>query len=384
MSDYFGTQPTSYQTPLLVQNNFSDITNLTLARSNLGAASSDDVLKAANPIGTIIAYYGSVAPYGYLPCSGQTVSNATFPSLVTFLGGTTSAALPDLRGEFLRGWDNGRGVDTGRVIKAWQADMFASHNHGITGSVASATGGVSGNPVNPTGVNTWLTNSTGGTETRPRNVAVLYCMKAYDTPSSTYSLNVTNLVNELAGLATAPQFDNSTTRATTAFVKRSGQQYSSITPFTGSTLAGVAGHIGGFIYGYGASVNTYSLPDSAGNSLPVGACVRVANFGTTGISIARQGSDVLQSSNTTASAANQNVPPGTYIDFIYVGSLTWFMMGTGVLSVSSDFYSVLSTNGYQKLPSGLILQWGLTGQSSGSADVTVTLQIGRASCSERV
>ena len=203
---------------------------------------------------------------------------------------------------------------------------------------------------------TWLTNSTGGTETRPRNVAVLYCMKAYDTPSSTYSLNVTNLVNELAGLATAPQFDNSTTRATTAFVKRSGQQYSSITPFTGSTLAGVAGHIGGFIYGYGASVNTYSLPDSAGNSLPVGACVRVANFGTTGISIARQGSDVLQSSNTTASAANQNVPPGTYIDFIYVGSLTWFMMGTGVLSVSSDFYSVLSTNGYQKLPSGLILQ----------------------------
>lgn len=213
MSDYFGQSPDGYQKPLYAASNFSDVVDKPTALVNLGAASADDVLKAANPIGTIIAFYGSVAPYGYLPCSGQTVSSSTFPSLVTFLGGTTSATLPDLRGEFLRGWDNGRGVDTGRAIRTWQVDLFASHNHApgsgqagfmantfptATGraTVSSGTGALESYLGVPNQLST--TASTGGTETRPRNISVLYCIKAYDTPVSAGILNVATLASEMA------------------------------------------------------------------------------------------------------------------------------------------------------------------------------------------
>lgn len=199
MSNYFGNSPDSYEKPLSAQDNLSDLTDKAAARTNLGVASADDVLKAANPIGTIIAFYGSVAPYGYLPCSGQTVSSSTFPSLVTFLGGTTSATLPDLRGEFLRGWDNGRGIDTGRAIRTWQADDFKSHTHALPANTAvnTAGGGIfwSGgtNGVSSTGP----TAATGGTETRSRNVSVLYCIKAYDSPVSAGTLNIASIASQI-------------------------------------------------------------------------------------------------------------------------------------------------------------------------------------------
>lgn len=203
MSDYFGVSPDGYQKPLYLTNNLSDLVDKAAARTNLGVASSDDVMKAANPIGAIIAFYGSVAPYGYLPCSGQTVSSTTFPDLVTFLGGTTSAVLPDLRGEFLRGWDNGRGVDPSRGIRTFQADDIKSHTHTVPylwirdvqgaggGTIATTGGGISWIPSSTISI-----ASTGGTETRSRNVSVLYCIKAYDTPVSATALNLTSLINE--------------------------------------------------------------------------------------------------------------------------------------------------------------------------------------------
>lgn len=221
MSDYFGQSPDGYQKPLYSASNLSDVVDKPAALVNLGAASADDVLKAANPIGTIIAFYGSVAPYGYLPCSGQTVSNATFPSLVTFLGGTTSATLPDLRGEFLRGWDNGRGIDTGRASRTAQADALqnitgffgdiprASNNTAAVGTGAfSAAFTGSGAGADGAGVTYFqLTFDASrvartSTETRPRNVSVLFCIKAYDCPVNPALLNVATLASEL-GLKTA-------------------------------------------------------------------------------------------------------------------------------------------------------------------------------------
>jgi len=81
--------------------------------------------------------------------------------------------LPDLRAEFIRGWDNGRGVDSGRVLGSFQADLLKSHAHSVT----YASGGFwveSGNDI-PWGGSS--TGSTGGVETRPRNVALLPVIK---------------------------------------------------------------------------------------------------------------------------------------------------------------------------------------------------------------
>lgn len=222
MSDYFGQSPDGYQKPLYGASNLSDVVDKPAALINLGAASADDVLKAANPIGTIIAFYGSVAPYGYLPCSGQTVSNATFPSLVTFLGGTTSATLPDLRGEFLRGWDNGRGIDTGRAIRTWQKGTLVGAD--TTGSgdgfFILGLGATAATPISSFGIDTINTSdypaqgptlgsastttitSTVYGSSRPRNISVLYCIKAYDCPVNPALLNVATLASEL-GLKTA-------------------------------------------------------------------------------------------------------------------------------------------------------------------------------------
>jgi len=66
------------------------------------------------PTGAITAFGGSTAPTGYLECNGQ--STAGYAALAAIVG----ANVPDLRGEFVRGWDNSRGVDTGRTLGSSQ------------------------------------------------------------------------------------------------------------------------------------------------------------------------------------------------------------------------------------------------------------------------
>ena len=66
------------------------------------------------PVGTVIMYYGSAAPTGYLECNGQ--STTGYADLEALIGPNT----PDLRGEFVRGWDNGKGTDTGRTLGSAQ------------------------------------------------------------------------------------------------------------------------------------------------------------------------------------------------------------------------------------------------------------------------
>jgi phage-related tail fiber protein len=82
--------------------------------------------------------------------------------------------LPDLRGEFIRGWDNGRGVDAGRAIRTWQTDEIKIHAHstGLTGGGAGASYSAHIN-----GAGSGVTLFTGGAETRPRNVAWLPCIR---------------------------------------------------------------------------------------------------------------------------------------------------------------------------------------------------------------
>lgn len=119
-------------------------------------------------------------PAGYLKANGAAVSRTVYAWLFGKIGttfgagdGATTFNLPDLRGEFLRGLDDGRGVDAGRAIGTAQADDLKSHSHGNAAGATGASGGF-GYFSGPNA--TTATGNTGGTETRPRNIAGLYCI----------------------------------------------------------------------------------------------------------------------------------------------------------------------------------------------------------------
>lgn len=138
------------------------------------------------PAGTIIWTARNTAPTGYLKANGAAVSRTTYAALFSAIGttygsgnGSTTFNLPDLRGEFIRGWDDGAGIDSGRVFGSKQAQAIQSHTHAgvvgtnVNGSV-TVNGGIIG--VQSDGISTSIGN-TGGAETRPRNIALLACVK---------------------------------------------------------------------------------------------------------------------------------------------------------------------------------------------------------------
>jgi microcystin-dependent protein len=141
------------------------------------------------PVGTIIAFAGAVAPRGYLLCDGTAYSRITYEDLYSVIGtlyGSMDGAtfkVPDLRGEFLRGVDNGRGVDTGRALGSLQLDEFKAHKHNML--FGSGDGGLwhysnnrmTGNTEGGTSITDVPMYTSGGAETRPRNVAINYCIK---------------------------------------------------------------------------------------------------------------------------------------------------------------------------------------------------------------
>ena len=90
------------------------------------------------PSGTVLYFAGSRAPAGWLKANGAAVSRTAYAALFAAIGTTYGAGdflntfnLPDLRGEFIRGWDDGRGVDTPRSIGSAQAHALQSHQHGL-------------------------------------------------------------------------------------------------------------------------------------------------------------------------------------------------------------------------------------------------------------
>ncbi len=141
---------------------------------------------ATVPPGSVLAFAAVTAPAGYLACNGALVSRSTYAALFAAVGttygvgdGATTFALPDLRGEFVRGWDNGRGVDAGRALGSAQADELEAHTHAVSTGVSNNQGGApmgfAGSSVQDT--LSMTSSATGGTETRPRNVALLYIIK---------------------------------------------------------------------------------------------------------------------------------------------------------------------------------------------------------------
>jgi microcystin-dependent protein len=95
--------------------------------------------------------------------------------------GSTTFTLPDLRGEFIRGWSNNRSVNPNRVFGSFQSDEILSHRHTINGQAADGEAGTGYATAGSTLSGQTISNTTmtyeGGEETRPRNVALLACIK---------------------------------------------------------------------------------------------------------------------------------------------------------------------------------------------------------------
>ena len=90
------------------------------------------------PSGTVLYFAGQTAPAGWLKANGAAVSRTAYAALFAAIGTTYGGGdfrntfnLPDLRGEFIRGWDDGRGVDTPRPMGSAQVDAVRQHYHGI-------------------------------------------------------------------------------------------------------------------------------------------------------------------------------------------------------------------------------------------------------------
>ena len=141
-------------------------------------------LGIVTPSGTVVAFAGATAPSGYLICDGTAVSRTTYAALFAVISttygvgdGSTTFNLPDLRGEFVRGLDGGRGVDSGRSLGSFQSDQIAAHSHDITTGPVGTSIVSNGGADRETDSGTQATQSFGGNETRPRNVAMNYIIK---------------------------------------------------------------------------------------------------------------------------------------------------------------------------------------------------------------
>ena len=163
-------------------------------------------------VGQVCFFAMDTAPEGFIKCNGAAVSRTTFSALFNAIGttfgagdGSTTFNLPDMRGEFPRGWNDGRGVDSGRSFGSAQLDGLGEHIHSILRSnrgfdrwdVTNNDSAITEldntitfktssyfNNFRSQAPNRTLrqngntsTNDNATNETRPRNLALLACIK---------------------------------------------------------------------------------------------------------------------------------------------------------------------------------------------------------------
>lgn len=142
------------------------------------------------PTGSVTWFAADTPPSGWLECDGSAVSRTTYAALFAAIGttfgsgdGSTTFNLPDLRGEFVRGWDNGKGTDSGRAFGSAQEDAFKTHTHSYDtktsinsyprGEQSTIESVRQGSDNTQTGA----PSEGSGSETRPRNIALLPIIK---------------------------------------------------------------------------------------------------------------------------------------------------------------------------------------------------------------
>tara|TARA_R100000234_G_scaffold116669_1_gene94018 strand:+ start:20 stop:979 length:960 start_codon:yes stop_codon:yes gene_type:complete len=170
------------------------------------------------PVGSVFTFASATVPSGFLECNGAAISRSTYATLFAIIGtthgsgdGSSTFNLPDLRGQFVRGWANTKTNtgDDGRSFASTQSDQNKLHTHSI--STATLTGGIrkisegfnaggsasgvftktqdgnnsitgssSTSPVGGVdfdGTHTHTLGNNGGTEVRVKNTALMYVIK---------------------------------------------------------------------------------------------------------------------------------------------------------------------------------------------------------------
>ncbi|HCZ3634851.1 phage tail protein [Escherichia coli] len=153
---------------------------------------------SALPVGVPVPWPSATPPTGWLKCNGAAFSAEEYPELAKAY---PTNKLPDLRGEFIRGWDDGRGIDAGRVLLSIQAGMLEKHRHPVVANdgydskeewelaaifrrAYTQGKGLDGTSAggtlipSPTLHTRGSIGNTGGSETRPRNIAFNYIVRA--------------------------------------------------------------------------------------------------------------------------------------------------------------------------------------------------------------
>lgn len=187
----------------------------------LVAKVDNNIVNVGVPTGAIAYFVHAIVPFGWLKANGAAVSRTVYANLFAIIGttygagdGRTTFNLPDLRGEFIRSWDDGRGIDPGRGHASQQSGNVAPHRHatgwrtGVVGNeftlirhdwtgssnvvadVSSGTGAQNYGDLDPygqtAGTSYRSSNDFYGTsreiydqqgETRPRNIALQVCIK---------------------------------------------------------------------------------------------------------------------------------------------------------------------------------------------------------------
>jgi microcystin-dependent protein len=162
----------------------NEVTTAKIADANVTLAKLvTAVQQALVPAGAVQAFAMNSAPSGWLAADGTAVSRATYAALFAAISttygagdGSTTFNLPDLRGYFVRGsGTNSDGAAAG-TFGAKQADELKSHTHTVDAKGVNANTNFAAGSF-PSGAQTLTTSATGGTETRPKNIAMLYCIK---------------------------------------------------------------------------------------------------------------------------------------------------------------------------------------------------------------
>ncbi|HHP7721811.1 TPA: phage tail protein [Escherichia coli] len=162
------------------KNPFGDIKSdgtVPTALENLGLGEG-----SALPVGVPVPWPTATPPAGWLQCNGASFTKEQYPVLARVY---PNFRLPDLRGEFIRGWDDGRGVDNGRALlssqEATNFSQFAGNIGDGAGHAINFHDGIAGNQPGFSRFN-FTSNSVGDgvnfVAVRPRNIAFNYIVRA--------------------------------------------------------------------------------------------------------------------------------------------------------------------------------------------------------------
>ncbi|MBN2323434.1 MAG: tail fiber protein [Spirochaetes bacterium] len=183
-----------------------DAVRFTIESKDVVQIKSSGLIGPAGPVGSIVIWPTEIVPEGYLVCDGREVLRSLYEDLFNVIGerfgagdGSTTFNLPDLRGVFLRGWNEmradefsdpetdsrsrpaapGATISGGNHVGTFQLDSFKRHHHRSEsqGSCSITSSGSYRYPWGQSYGGNWFSDYSGGVETRPKNIAMMFVIK---------------------------------------------------------------------------------------------------------------------------------------------------------------------------------------------------------------